>query len=201
MRVGILRRVGSYLLDLVPIIAILTLLFQFLVGDILKPDNYDFLLTEYTDITAEYSESAADYRAQFDAGDITETELNAFVQVLVDEHAAETELHTKTIMDYYSITIAYYLIAVTLLYYVYSGITKGNTIGRQLFKIELTGKINWWTLFIREVIWKTGYYMLTLFIGGILVDFFMISFTKKKKAPRDLISRIDVKYQGVDYPF
>ena len=201
MRVGSFRRIGSYLVDLIPIIAIISLLFQFLVGDMLKPDNYDNMLEEYNQITEDYNVLAADYNAQYEAGTITEDEYNVFYQSLIDGHTSDTEVHTQTIIQYYSSTLFYYLVAVTILYYVYSGSTKGNTIGRQMFKIELTGKINWWTLFIREVIWKTGYYMLTLFIGGILVDIFMISFTAKKKAPRDLISKIDVKLQGVDYPF
>jgi len=201
MRVGILRRIGSYLLDLVPIIAILSLLFQFLVGDMLKPDNYDNLLEEYNQITANYNDLAADYQERYDAGEITEDEFNDSYQVLVEGHTADTIEHTEAILLFYSRVLVYYLISITLLYYVYSAATKGNTIGRQLLKIELTGKINWWTLFIREVIWKTGYYMLTLFIGGILVDMFMISFTAKKKAPRDFISKIDVKFRGVDYPF
>ena len=201
MRVGILRRIGAYLLDLVPIIAILSLLFQFLVGDMLKPDNYDNLLVEYNQITANYNDLADDYQTRYDAGEITEDEFNDSYQVLVDGHTADTVEHTEAILLFYSRILVYYLIAITLLYYVYSAATKGNTIGRQLLKIELTGKVNWWTLFIREVIWKTGYYMLTLFIGGILVDMFMISFTAKKKAPRDFISKIDVKFRGVDYPF
>lgn len=201
MRVGPFRRIGAYLLDLVPIIAILMLLNQFLVGDILKPDNYDNLLTDYEQITAGYEEQAADYLKQYDDGVITEDEYTSSLNTLVDEHALDTQQHRETFMDFYTRTIFYFLISVTLIYYVYSTVTKGNTIGRQMMKIELTGKINWWTMFIREVVWKTGYYTLTLFIGGVLVDIFMISFTNKKKAPRDYISKIDVKFQGVDYPF
>ncbi|AIO18256.1 RDD family protein [Candidatus Izimaplasma bacterium HR1] len=201
MRVGSLRRIGAYLLDLIPIIAILMLLFQFLVGDILKPDNYDNLLVEYNQITADYNELAAGYNTQFDAGELTEEEYDVLYDGLVTGHTTDTEEHAAAIMQYYQMILGYYIISVTLLYYVYSGIMKGHTLGRNMMKIELTGKINWWTLFIREVIWKTGYYMLTLFIGGILVDIVMISFSSKKKAPRDYVSKIDTKFQGVDYPF
>ncbi len=201
MRVGLFRRIGAYLLDLVPIIAILSLLFQFVVGDMLKPDNYDDLIVEYNQITIDYNEQAAAYQSKYDAGEMTEDEFNDSYEVLIEGHTADTEMHIETILLFYSRTLVYYLVSITLLYYVYSAATKGNTMGRQLLKIELSGKINWWTLLMREVIWKTGYYMLTLFIGGILIDIFMISFTSKKKAPRDLISKIDVKFQGVDYPF
>ena len=201
MRVGALRRIGSYLLDLVPIIAILMLLFQFLVGDMLKPDNYDDMLVDYNEITAYYNDLAADYNTQYDAGELTQDEYDALYQGLIDGHTADTLEHTDVIMLYYRMILGYYIISITMIYYVYSGIMKGQTLGRNLMKIELTGKINWWTLFMREVIWKTGYYMLTLFIGGLIVDIFMISFTSKKKAPRDFISKIDVKFQGVDYPF
>jgi uncharacterized RDD family membrane protein YckC len=88
-----------------------------------------------------------------------------------------------------------------LIYFVYNGFTKGKTLGRRMAKIELQGKINWWTLFVREVIWKFGYWMLLLFIGGIILDILMISFSAKKMALRDLITGITVQHEGVQYPF
>lgn len=201
MRVGVFRRIGAYVLDLIPIIAIISLLFQFLVGDVLKPDNYDSLFEEYNTITADYNDLATEYNTQYDSGLLTEDEYTDLFAVLVEDHAADTSSHREVITDYYISALLYYLISVTLVYYVYSASTKGNTIGRQMMKIELTGKINWWTMFVREVVWKAFYYSLTLFVGGLIVDFFMISFSAKKKAPRDFISKIDVKFKGVDYPF
>jgi hypothetical protein len=68
-------------------------------------------------------------------------------------------------------------------------------------KIELLGNVNWWTLFVREVIWKFGYWMLLGFIGGIILDIAMISVGAKKRAPRDIVTGITVQHEGVQYPF
>ena len=68
-------------------------------------------------------------------------------------------------------------------------------------KIELQGKINWWTLFIREVIWKSFFWVLTLFVFGIILDGALILFTQKKRTLRDIVSGITVNVEGVTYPF
>lgn len=201
MRVGFLRRVGAFILDFIPIIAVLSLLFQFLVGDILKPEDFDSLMDDYNLITENYNTLAQPYMTQLEDGDITQEEYEVLVQPLIDGHAEDTTEHTNVLMLYYQTVLFYYIISFTMIYYVYSGVMKGSTLGRKITKTELSGKVTWWTLFLREVIWKTGYYMLTLGIGGLIIDFFMISFTAKKKAPRDYISKIDVKFEGVDYPF
>jgi hypothetical protein len=56
-------------------------------------------------------------------------------------------------------------------------------------------------LLVREVIWKFGYWTITLVIGGILLDAAMIGLSQKKQALRDIVSGIYLKYEGVEYPF
>jgi hypothetical protein len=201
MRVTAFRRIVSYLLDILPIFAVLSLLFTFIVGDILKPENHDALMAEYQQITDEYGDMVDPYRLQFEEGELTEEEYQAILDPIIEDYNEETREHITSMILYFQNGFLYYLMSFTILYYLYSVITKGKTVGRKLMRIELDGKINWWTLLVREVIWKTGYYMLTLLIGGIILDIAMISFTNKKRAPRDIVTGITLKYEGVTYPF
>lgn len=201
MKVGVLRRIGSYLLDVLPIFAILSLLFTFFIGDLLQPEGYDELLVEYNEITVSYNEEVSPFYEQFENGELTKDQYEAEVSVLTEQYLVDSDEHIRAMIVYFRTTLIYYATAFTIVYYAYSLITKGHTLGRKMMKIELQGKINWWTLLVREVIWKTGYYMLTLLIGGIIIDFFMISFSNSKKAPRDYVTGITVKHEGVNYPF
>lgn len=201
MKVGAFRRIGAYLLDIVPILAILSLLFTFFVGDLLEPEGYDDLMVEYREITTDYNDEVMPFYEQYESGELTAEGYQDAIQGFTDQYYEDTEDHVKAMILYFRNTLIYYVTALTLVYYAYSVITKGHTLGRKMMKIELQGKINWWTLLLREVIWKTGYYMLTLLIVGILIDILMISFSSKKIAPRDYVTRITVKFEGADYPF
>jgi hypothetical protein len=103
-------------------------------------------------------------------------------------------------MTYLGRSVIYYLVGFNVVYFIYNVITKGKTFGRKFTKIELKGKINLWTLLLREIIWKTGYWGLTLG-AGILVDMIMIGATSKKLSFRDMVSNIRVTHEGIDYPF
>lgn len=201
MKVGVFRRIGSYLLDILPIFAILSLLFTFFIGDLLEPEGYDTLILEYTEITTSYNEQVLPYFKEFQNGELTKEGYDDAISGLTNQYMIDSDVHVKAMIQYFKNALIYYAVAFTVVYYAYSVITKGHTLGRKIMKIELQGKITWWTLLVREVIWKTGYYMLTLLIGGILIDFLMISFSSNKKAPRDFVTGITVKFEGADYPF
>jgi hypothetical protein len=107
------------------------------------------------------------------------------------------------------------------LYYAYVLIFKGNTFGRKLVGAQLSGSVKWYTLFIREVMWKHFFWLLFIMLGfflstfmyipmwlvgtlailGIFIDIIMIGFSGKKKAIRDYLSNTEVTYKGVNYPF
>jgi hypothetical protein len=98
---------------------------------------------------------------------------------------------------------------------------KGNTFGRHLMGAELRGKVTWFTLLLREVMWKHFFWlMFVIFISfissmmyvpffllgvfvilGVTIDMVLISFTQKKKTLRDTFSNTEVVYKGVNYPF
>lgn len=200
MRVGAFRRITALLFDIIPLIVICSLIFNYLGADLIKPDGYDEIKADYDALADEYYDKIAELQLQYEDGEISDV-------VYVDQQAlvlkafnrqAEEYVMPVFMFEFVTKTI-YYITTVTLLYYFYSLAMKGRTVGRRIMKIELGGKVTWWTLLLHEVIWKTGYWMLTLFVGGITLDIIMISFSRKKQAPRDLISGVYVKYEGVEY--
>jgi hypothetical protein len=201
MKVGALRRIGSYLLDVIPIIGVLSLLFTFFVGELLEPEGYDELMVEYSNITTDYNAEILPFYEQYETGELTQDEYQEKISGYTDQYYLDTDEHVKSLILYFQNALIYYITAFTVLYYAYSVITKGHTLGRKIMRIELQGNINWWTLLVREVIWKTGYYTITLLIGGIIIDILMINFSSNKLAPRDYVTKITVKYEGADYPF
>jgi hypothetical protein len=198
MRVGLFRRTGAFLFDAMPIAVIVSLLFTLWIGDIIKPSGYDEMYAEYLDIRDDYfgdldqmyldeELSLEDYQEQYDA--------------LLPQFQAETEDHYAQIVIYMIRVVVYHLIGFTLLYFIYIVATKGRTLGRRMLHIEYGGKVTFWRLLVREVIWKFGYWTITLVIGGILLDAAMIGLSQKKQALRDIVSGIYLKYEGVEYPF
>ena len=156
---------------------------------------------EYYEITADYNDLIEPFSTQYQNEEITLEEYQSLTEDDYNQYLQDSEEHILATILFFRSALIYYISAFTILYYVYSVFTKGHTLGRKMMKIELQGNITWWTLLVREIIWKTGYYMLTLLIGGIIIDVLMISFSNKKLAPRDYVTKITVKYEGADYPF
>ena len=201
MSVGIGRRLISFLLDALPILLIVSLLFNFLAADLLKDEGYDVLTTEYTEYNDEYFNAIEPYRTHLDDGEIDQDEYVELVQPYYDTFAEATVDHRAAIVTYSIRAIVYHIATFSLLYYVYNGVLKGVTLGRRMMGIELGGKITWWTLFVREIIYKVLYWLFTLLLIGILIDIGMILFSKRKKTLRDYVSNTYIKFIGVDYPF
>lgn len=201
MKVGGFKRATSYLVDAMPIIMVLTLLFNWFVGDILKPEGYDQAQAEYTELQEYYYGFLDPYAELYENEEITMEEYQAEYDNITAYFNLAARDQLAIISQYFVRIILYFVFAFALTYYVYSVLTKGRTVGRRMFKLELGGKITWWRLFVREVVWKVGFWILTFGIGGIILDFAMIGLTRKKLTSRDIISGLYVKYEGVDYPF
>lgn len=198
MRVGAFKRIVSFIFDAMPIILILTVLFTLFVGDLLKPDDYDNIYADYQAIRQDYfGVIEEDYRN----GDITIEEYQRQYDLVIDDFNADTEDHIAVIYVYFVNVLLYHLLSFIVVYFVYVLLTKGRTMGRRLMKIELGGKVTFWRLFLREVLWKSAFWIITFGIGGIVLDIAMISFSRRKLALRDIVSGIYVKYEGIDYPF
>lgn len=202
MRVGFFKRFGSFFLDAMPIIFVLTLLFQFFVGDLLKQDGYDDYVAEYNVFIDEYNDKYDEYALQFENEEISETLFTNLVNNALTDFNWKTREQVSVIGMYTLILVpSYFILSFTIIYYAYNLLTKTKTLGRRILHIEVKGKITWWTIFIREVLWKCMFYSLTLIIGGLLIDIVSIGLSKNKKAARDYVTNTRIAHEGVDYPF
>ncbi len=202
MIVGVFRRIAAFVFDALPVLGVLSLLSTLFVGGLIKPDNYDEYLAAYQSTVEDYNNEVMPIYDQLVAEEITRDEYEELAGPIEDSYFDndETRLQVETYLTYIGRQIIYYLVGFNVIYYLYNVLTKGRTLGRRITKIELKGKINWWTLLLREVIWKTGYWGLTLGVG-ILVDVFMIGITAKKLSFRDIVSQTRVTQEGREYQF
>ena len=198
MRVGLFRRLGSFILDTMPIILVVSLLFSLFIGDMLKPDNYDAHYARYNELREEYF---GELEQRYTDGEITLDQYQERYNSLSPSFQRATEIEYTTILVYIARIVLYHTVSFISIYLVYIIATKGRTFGRRMLHIELGGKVTIWRLFLREIIWKFGYWAVTLVIGGVLLDIAMISFSQKKLTLRDFVSGTYIKYEGVDYPF
>jgi len=200
MRIGVFKRIASYLLDAIPIIFVLGLLFSLFVGSLMEPENYDSVLAVYEENQTEYFDTLDGYYEDYDNGLITEEELQEKEQLLLDNFLEDNAHLEDVIYTYYTNTVLYYYFGFTVLYFIYILVTKGQTFGRKFLKIQLSGRVTFWTLFLREILWKNIFWTFTFGIGFI-IDWLLITFTRKKRTLRDSLTETYLSHAGIDYPF
>lgn len=218
MKIGVFKRIASYLLDIVPIITLVYALHLLFVGTLLQnavDPNYSDVESEYFDLVDERNVAVDGYYTQFDNGEITEDEYFELRADLQTEFFEDNEEIVTTITQYWLYSFLYYAILINIAYYAYMVGFKGQSLGRKILKIELMGNIKWHTILLREVLWKNLLYTFSCIIGlainpilGIFsllffvgLDVGLITFTKKKKTLRDMFSQTYLGYEGVNYPF
>jgi uncharacterized RDD family membrane protein YckC len=202
MRIGFFRRITAFLLDAMPIFMILSLLLSLFVGDLLKSPypNYDHKVAIYQENMDEYYDTLNTYKIQLDAEELTLEEYEDMSLSLQNDFTNNNEYFISIMFAYYLNVSLYFFISFTLLNYFYHLFLKGQTVGRKLMKIELFGNINWYNILLREVLWKSVFWVFT-FSAGIAIDLTLIAFTKKKKTIRDYLSQTELRYSGTSYPF
>ncbi|MCK5761291.1 MAG: RDD family protein [Candidatus Izimaplasma sp.] len=202
MRVGFFRRIAAFLLDAMPIILILSLLLSLFVGDLLKSSypNYDHKVAIYQENMDEYYETLNIYKTRLDLEELTTEEYEEMSANLQADFTNNNEYFISIIFAYYVNVAVYFFISFTSISYVYHLYFKGQTVGRKLMKIELFGNINWYTILLREVLWKSVFWLFT-FSAGIAIDMTLIAFTSKKKTIRDYLSQTELRHSGTSYPF
>ncbi len=202
MRIGVFRRSAAFLLDAMPIILILSLLLSLFVGDILKSQYSDFdeKITTYQENMDDYYATLDVYKEQLEEEEITLEDYEELSLDLQVTFVNDNEEYRNVVFGYYSNVVLFYLLSFTVVNYFYHLILKGQTYGRKLMKIELYGNITWYTLLLREVLWKSAFWVFTFSIG-ILIDVLLVAFTTKKKTIRDLLTETELRYSGTSYPF
>lgn len=204
MRVGLFKRSASFILDIMPIIMIVMLLQQWFIGDIIKNSidtNYDQLEVEYFDLLEQRDAEIEPYFQQYEDGDITLEEFETLRDPINNAFLEDnTELINTVIIQYWVYSVLYWVISINIIYMIYVLAFKGQTLGRKVLKIKLVGNVKWYSLILREILWKTVFYVIT-FSAGIAIDIGLIAFTKKKRTLRDMFSQTYLAFEGVDYPF
>jgi len=141
-----------------------------------------------------------DLREQRDIKTITSEEYTTLATTLRSDFNEDNVDYSSMILAYYLNVVIYFFISYSIINYFYNLILKGQTFGRRFMKIQLYGKVTWFTLLLREVLWKPVFWLFT-FSAGIAIDAGLILFTKKKKTIRDYLSETELRFTGVNYPF
>lgn len=204
MKIGVFSRLMSYLVDIIPIISIVSLLLTWFVGDIIKEgihEDFDHLEELYYENLEEYEAIVDPIYTRYTNEEITYDEYLELATPIRDDFVNNNiYLYDIVFISWWISAAAYLIISTNIIYYIYLLIMKGNTFGRKIMRIQLKGNVTWYSLLLREIIWKHFFWYATLGIG-ILWDFFSIVFTKKKRTIRDMFTRTYLAPEGVDYPF
>ncbi len=202
MRVSLFKKIMAYFLDAMPIFFILMILNSLFVGEMLKnpfPD-YDVNYEVYQENVDSYYETVDLYAQDLENEIICQDDYDTQVEVLRDDFFTAND-ETKEVVTKYLLRLTiYFIVGFLLLKYLYNLITKGQTYGLKLMNLVMVGKINWFTLLLREVFWREAFWIFTLGFG-ILIDSIMLTFSKKRKTLRDIFSETQIIYQGTSYPF
>jgi len=202
MRVSLFKKSMAYLLDAMPIFFTLMVLNSLFVGELLKgpyPD-YDVNYEIYQENVDDYYATLEIYYADLEDEIITQEDYDSLSEALRDAFLVTNGETEDIIYKYFSRVLYYFLIRFILIKYIYNLVTKGQTFGLKLMNLELVGKINWFTLLLREVFWREVFWVFTFGVG-FLLDSIMVTFTKKRKTLRDIFSSTQVIHQGTSYPF
>lgn len=223
MRANLSRRIVSYFVDALPILFIVIGMNNLFVGTIISNsiENYEELSATYYDNSDILSDDIADLRADVESELITEDDFQTMSTGLYEDFWDDNTEEYNAVVAHLILTMTYGFVAFVSIYYLYMLILKGNSFGRKLMGIELTGKVTWFTILSREVIWKHFFWILFLIfitfmstimtvpllivalfaVSGITFDVALIGFSAKKRAVRDIMSQTQVTYKGVNYPF
>lgn len=198
MRASFFKRSLSFLIDINVIYIILYVLFLLFINSLIKGgipnvDKYIELQEKQLERTAQLYDEIDE---QLREGIITEDEHQYKFDLYSENSNTLARTYLPTILVYYLNVGLYFFGSFVLLNYFYNLILDGNTIGRRLLKLRLEGRINWFSLLNRELLYKGCFGLLTL-----PIDFYLIKFSKKKKALRDLATGIYVIDESAKYPF
>ena len=202
MNVSIFKKTLAFLLDAIPILFILGVLLSLFVGDMLKESHED-----YDNKVAIYQENVDAYYAALDVHYqdlldeiITQDDYDTLSTDLRDDFTDANNETETMIFSYYLDVILCFLVSYLLIKYLYNLFAKGQTLGLKMMNLEMVGRINWFTLLLREVFWREIYWIFTFGIG-FWIDFGMLLLTKKQKTLRDMFSNTQIIHQGTSYPF
>jgi hypothetical protein len=201
MSASVLKRSGSFLIDLIIILTIITLIYRLFAQNIIQAqvENFDPQYQEFLDAQIERTDEILALQEALSNGEITEanyqSELVRIDAFYNDNYVSQTEVF----VEYILLNIVYFMTTYLIINYLYQLLFKGQTIGRRMLKIRITGRVTWWNLLFREVFWK-GLYWIFTFGFGVFLDFILIAFTTQRKTIRDYITQSRIINEDTLYP-
>lgn len=201
MSASAFKRILSFFVDFILVLGVVTLSYRLIAGPLIEDgiDNFDTLYPAFVEAQSDRIDDLTALQESFNEGVITETEYNQQVALVDEFYNTNFEEETLVFASFIYQSIIYYLIAYSLANYAYNVIFKGRTIGRRITKLRLSGNVTWWTLLLRELLWKPVYWIFTLGFG-IFLDFILIALTGSKKTLRDYISKTRIVVEDTLYP-
>jgi len=201
MNANVLKRGLSFFIDTVFILALVVLLYRVVARPLIENSipNFDTLYSTFIEAQDARFEEIVSVQEDLDQGLISEEayteQLDEIDQAYNENYADETAAYTTFITS----SAVYFIGLSTLINYLYQATTGGRTVGRRVAKLRLAGPVNWWTLLVREVFWKSIYWVFTLGFG-IFIDFILISLTQQRKTIRDYLTKTKVVVEDTLYP-
>ncbi len=196
---GPFKRFTAFIIDITMILLVVFTIFSLFVSPIMEATT-DY---EAGSINIMINQ-AENFNDEVDALEQKLETDDSYTQADYDEdyQALESEYNTRfdATMQFIYWSLVFHWALATLVNYLYNGFTKGQTLGRRVMKIYMSGRISWWTLFIREVLWKSFFWVFTVSFG-IWIDFLLISFTRNRKTIRDHVSGTRILLKDIVYPF
>lgn len=201
MSASVFKRAGSFLIDIIIILAIISLIYRLFAQNVIQGqiENFEPSYQEFLDAQVERSNTIRALQEERSAGLIDQTayesELTRIDTFYNETYASQTQVFAEYIL----FNIIYFLTTYLIINYLYQLLFKGQTIGRRMLKIRITGRVTWWNLLFREVFWK-GLYWIFTFGFGIFLDFILIAFTTQRKTIRDYITQSRIINEDSLYP-
>lgn len=196
---GPFKRFAAFVIDITMILLVVFTVFSLFISPIMEATtdyeagSINIMINQAEDFNNEVD--ALEQRLETD-DTYTQSDYNEDYTALEDEYNTRFD----STMSYIYWALVFHWALATLVNYLYNGFTRGQTLGRRAMKIYMSGRISWWTLFIREVLWKSFFWVFTVSFG-IWIDFLLISFTRNRKTIRDHVSGTRILLKDIVYPF
>jgi len=203
MNAGFFKRLASFIIDFAIIFALVFTSFRIIGGPVIRDaiDGYEEAIVVYNNAMDEYLRELDRLQERLETNPSYTQELyEAERQAVENEFNEAYYEESQIVYTYWIYTFFYFAFFLTLANYLYALGFKGYTLGRRLMKLRLSGRVTWWTLFVREVLWKSFFWIFT-FSFGLAIDFGLIAFTRNRKTVRDYVSGTRVILDDVVYPF
>lgn len=223
MSAGFFRRALSSLIDVILVIAVVYVSFLVLGRSLLQNqvENFDVLYGAYTEITDGYeAELGIIQENYYDATELAGdddalktaalADYNSSKAIIDAQYSVDIEPYNASISLYFMNCIIYFVIGFMAVMSIYTVVLTGKTLGRKILQVKLDGaSVNPISVFFHDILFKylfvifvlviSPYVGIALFLITLLLDSFMITFTKTKTTLRDRMLKMTVVKTGYGY--